>query len=150
MDFFEKMKGSVSMTGQKVSQKAKVTTESLHLTSQIKANDKMVEKLIYQVGKQCTEAHLNEEATEYEELFAEIRRLKAENQNFQEELKRLASTNPCPNCGFSNDQGTRFCKNCGNPLPEAAAQENGKKCEDCGAMNDMDSMFCYNCGNKLQ
>lgn len=27
----------------------------------------------------------------------------------------------CPNCGHENEQGDRFCANCGMPLPEAPA-----------------------------
>jgi len=45
----------------------------------IKNNDKMVDKLLYQVGLKYYEAHGQEEGTEYQELFAEINRLKSEN-----------------------------------------------------------------------
>ncbi len=39
----------------------------------------MVDKLLYQVGLKYYEAHGQEEGTEYQELFAEINRLKSEN-----------------------------------------------------------------------
>lgn len=53
MALFEKMKDSISVAGQGVSQKAKSATESVKLNNQIKSNERMLEKLTYQVGVQC-------------------------------------------------------------------------------------------------
>lgn len=50
MALFEKMKDSISVAGQGVSQKAKSATESVKLNNQIKSNERMLEKLTYQVG----------------------------------------------------------------------------------------------------
>ena len=103
----------------------------------IKNNDKMVDKLLYQVGLKYYEAHGQEEGTEYQELFAEINRLKSENAAYQQELDNLAATNKCPQCGFGNNAGAKFCISCGAPLnqtPVAPAQSApGKCCDKCGA-----------------
>ena len=50
MAFFDRMKDSLTTAGQEVSQKAKNATENVRLGNLIKNNDKMVDKLLYQVG----------------------------------------------------------------------------------------------------
>ena len=91
MAFFDRMKDSLTTAGQEVSQKAKNATENVRLGNLIKNNDKMVDKLLYQVGLKYYEAHGQEEGTEYQELFAEINRLKSENAAYQQELDNLNS-----------------------------------------------------------
>ena len=49
MAFFDRMKDSLTTAGQEVSQKAKNATENVRLGNLIKNNDKMVDKLLYQV-----------------------------------------------------------------------------------------------------
>ena len=116
MAFFDRMKDSLTTAGQEVSQKAKNATENVRLGNLIKNNDKMVDKLLYQVGLKYYEAHGQEEGTEYQELFAEINRLKSENAGYQQELDNLAATNKCSQCGFGNNASAKFCISCGAPL----------------------------------
>ena len=153
MAFFDRMKDSLTTAGQEVSQKAKNATENVRLGNLIKNNDKMVDKLLYQVGLKYYEAHGQEKGTEYQELFAEINRLKSENAAYQQELDNLAATNKCPQCGFGNNAGAKFCISCGAPLnqtPVAPAQSApGKCCDKCGALNDAEALFCTECGNRL-
>ncbi|MGB9704530.1 MAG: zinc-ribbon domain-containing protein, partial [Pyrobaculum sp.] len=47
----------------------------------------------------------------------------------------------CPQCGYVNPPGAKFCINCGYML--------GKKCPQCGFVNPPDAKFCMNCGAKL-
>lgn len=44
-------------------------------------------------------------------------------------------------CGTLNEQGSRFCRNCGAPLTE--------KCPVCGSEIPADSAFCNQCGAKI-
>lgn len=153
MALFDKMKDSISVAGQGVSQKAKSATESMKIGNQIKNNDRMIEKLTYQVGVQCVREHLKDEGSEYETLFTEILRLQNENQALQQTLQSLSAGNACPNCGFDNNQGAKFCISCGTPLNQAQAEPsapvNGKHCPSCGFVNAGDSMFCVECGTSL-
>jgi hypothetical protein len=49
----------------------------------------------------------------------------------------------CPNCGAENQQGTKFCSECGQKL-------GGKpKCPSCGTENEPGAKFCCDCGTKL-
>lgn len=147
MALFNKMKDSISMAGQGVSQKAKSTTESIRIGNQIKANDRMIEKLTYQVGVQCVSRHLNDSNSEYADLFAEILRLRQENQRYQTELQQLTTQKTCPQCGFGNNMAAKFCISCGAPLP--AAPTDGKSCPKCGFMNTEDASFCVECGTPI-
>ena len=99
MALLDKMKDTLTTAGQEVSQKAKNTAESIRINNLIKSNDKMIEKLTYQVGNKCVEQHVNETGTEYDEFFEEIIRLRKENEAYQEELKKLEETNTCGQCG---------------------------------------------------
>ena len=47
----------------------------------------------------------------------------------------------CPNCGFENIPGAKFCNECGSKL-EAI-------CPQCGTKNPSGSKFCNECGGKL-
>jgi membrane protease subunit (stomatin/prohibitin family) len=48
----------------------------------------------------------------------------------------------CPQCGYVNPPGAKFCINCGYML--------GKKCPQCGSVNPPEAKFCMNCGAKLE
>lgn len=147
MALFDKMKDSISVAGQGVSQKAKTATESVRIGNLIKTNDRMIEKLTYQVGVQCVERHVEEPDSEYAELFAEIRRLREENQRYRMELQQLTTTNACPKCGFNNNASAKFCISCGAPL--ASVPTGGKKCANCGFVNAEDAAFCVECGSPM-
>ena len=110
MAFFDRMKDSLTTAGQEVSQKAKNATENVRLGNlNQETMIRWIDKLLYQVGLKYYEAHGQEEGTEYQELFAEINRLKSENAGYQQELDNLAATNKCPQCGFGNNAGAKFC-----------------------------------------
>lgn len=48
----------------------------------------------------------------------------------------------CQGCGFDNEEGIKFCIDCGEKMEVNA-------CPECGAVNDPDDMFCEKCGAKL-
>jgi ribosomal protein L40E len=152
MAFFDKMKDSLSLAGQGVSQKAKTVSETTRINGQIKSNEKMIEKLIYQVGVQCVNNHINEENTEYSELFKEILRLRSENKEHQEMVHKLNTAKICPQCNFTNNSAAKFCVSCGAPLNAAPAPKpaEGKVCPKCGTVNSEEAMFCVECGTHLE
>lgn len=152
MALFDKMKDSISVASQGVSQKAKTATESMRLSNQMKANERMIEKLTNQVGAQCVRNHVNEAGTEYDALFSEILRLRRENQGLQAELQALSVGNVCPKCGFGNNPGSKFCISCGSPLNMNVntAPVGGKTCVHCGVVNAEDALFCVECGKRFE
>ena len=124
MKFFDKMKDSVSAVGTGVSQKVSYTADTIKLNNQIHNNDKEIEKLVYQIGLRCVKLHLDNQNSEYEELFVQIRHLQELNKTYQEELKareqsRLneletkhqAQEMPCE-CKEQIGEKTKLCQNC--------------------------------------
>lgn len=144
MKFFDKMKDSVSAVGTGVSHKVSYTADTIKLNNQIHNNDKEIEKLVYQTGLKCVKLHLDNQNSEYEELFVQIRHLQELNKTYQEELtareqSRLneletrrqvqevpqecqeqidEKTKLCQNCNKRNDIGSKFCVYCGMAFPE--------------------------------
>ena len=58
MALLGKMKDSITIAGQEVAQKTKNATEGVRIGNLIKANERMMEKLTYQVGASvCKESY---------------------------------------------------------------------------------------------
>lgn len=154
MAMLDKMKDSINAAGQGISTKIKDGLESERISAKIRDDEKMIEKLIYQVGVQCVKRHAEETGTEYEELFAEIRRLRAQIEKEKEELRLATEVKPCPQCGYGNKISSKFCVKCGSSLTVKenldASNIKEKYCTNCGFKNDGDALFCINCGNKLE
>ena len=51
----------------------------------------------------------------------------------------------CPNCGNTNDEGSKFCNSCGHKLD---ADVRGL-CPECGGVNPPSNIFCDKCGARL-
>ncbi|MEM3018936.1 MAG: SPFH domain-containing protein [Candidatus Bathyarchaeia archaeon] len=59
---------------------------------------------------------------------------------------------PCPKCGASMPQGSKFCSNCGSPLtgqPLASQGIQTKNCPNCNQAVPAESKFCLHCGFKF-
>lgn len=154
MSLFDTMKDTLSVRSQGVAQKVSNATESVKLNNQIKANQKMIDKIMYHVGEKCFEINGELEGTPYDEMFGEIHRLQAENKAFREQLQVLTVDKVCPKCGFQNSGQSKFCMNCGAVLEDKnnATQdnENGKLCASCGTVNSEEALFCVECGSRLE
>lgn len=154
MEFFGRVVDSFSTAGQGVAKKAKNTTESIKLNNQIKMNERMIEKLLCQVGKCYFEEFKDKEIDEkYKDFFQELLRLESENQKLKEELEGLTAEKICPNCGKSNEMDVNFCVNCGTSLKDLIAESSnveGIVCSRCSAVNSDEALFCVECGNKLE
>jgi len=51
----------------------------------------------------------------------------------------------CPKCGTPNPRGSRFCKECGEPLPLRTAL----RCPMCSTMNPVGNVYCDMCQARL-
>ena len=160
MDIFSRFKDSVASVTSEASQKVSYTTEKTKLNTQIRTNNKEIEKLTYQIGVKCVELHLQDEGSEYEELFSQIRRYQTENTTCEMEIKRL---------GEEYDEQTRIRQ---QELKEKQEQrekeriererenkmqaatsvpdENTVICSFCGTVNNEDAKFCIGCGKKIE
>lgn len=147
MAFMDKIVDSFSAASQDVSNRAKAVTGSVKITNQIKANERMMEKLYTQLGAQYFKDHGKETGTVYQDFFDEIHRLTMENEAYSAELEKLNTANVCPQCGHRNNLEAKFCISCGAGLNPVSKP--GNACPDCGASNDEGAVFCTECGTKL-
>lgn len=51
----------------------------------------------------------------------------------------------CRNCNKPNPLGSKFCNNCGTPLPPQTTQI----CGNCGTANPQNRLYCDSCGHRL-
>ena len=49
----------------------------------------------------------------------------------------------CANCGAELEPGTKFCSQCGKPVPQT------KVCPGCGSEQKPEAKFCSNCGHRF-
>ena len=49
----------------------------------------------------------------------------------------------CANCGTELEPGTKFCSQCGKPVPQT------KVCPGCGSEQKPEAKFCSNCGHRF-
>ncbi len=54
----------------------------------------------------------------------------------------------CPSCSTVNNEGTKFCQNCGTKLITEPPKE--CKCSSCGAVITPDMRFCSECGHRVE
>lgn len=56
----------------------------------------------------------------------------------------------CTECQAENSPLSKFCENCGKPLPKVISAKNtAKPCPSCGKNNTSSDKFCLNCGAAL-
>ncbi len=63
--------------------------------------------------------------------------------NNKEAIKNVINNKKitCPYCNTLNDEGAKFCDNCGKEL--------NKVCPNCNTLNDPNAKYCDNCGHRF-
>ena len=151
MNFFDRLKDTVSVAD--VSQKISDTTTTLKLKNQIRNNEKEIDKLTYQAGCQLVSQHLNDEDSEYKEIFQDIKRLQTENSSITDELQRMREEQEKLQQMKEEQAKLKRIKEEQTIMQQQeqkrAMQESLKTCTKCGCDNAISAKFCVYCGNPL-
>lgn len=172
MSFFDKMKETFTTTSTGVTQKINSTTDIMKYNTKIKNNEKEIERLIYQVGKEQVSSHLFDEESEHAHLFSQIKKLQTENQSITAEIERIKEEQE--NARLAEEarkQEAAIQKEVARRQQEAKVQQelrnrqvysqpmpqlepnlsaaDMKFCPNCGQPNEKDSMFCAYCGSRF-
>jgi hypothetical protein len=138
------------------SDSAKRRWSTITRLAKLEVTDERVAALLEEMATQDPQQYVREEAQKvvsqpaYQELLRR-QRAQAEERRAVEQAERdaqlaaqqAATSLPtqCPNCGYENPPGVKFCQNCGNSMTS--------KCRRCGTPNTLGVVFCGNCGVKL-
>ena len=68
---------------------------------------------------------------------------KAEAGAREQAAQQAAQSRTCPQCGWENPEGTKFCQECGTQMSQPSF------CPNCGQQNPPGTRFCGGCGTKL-
>ncbi len=91
MDFFNRVKDTVmdTVASTGVSQKVAHTTGTLKLNQLIKFNEKEIEKITLEIGRDYVEHHLQETDSEYGPQLERIKELQSEIEKFTGQIENL-------------------------------------------------------------
>lgn len=130
MDFFSKLKNTISDTTKDVTQKTKDVMEMSKLKSQISSEDKRIEEAYTAIGKLFFEQNAGEVSEQYVELFNTINDAKAKIAQYNTELCVLKGTYNCPSCGAEVQVSAAFCAGCGAKLEPPVAPKAEEAAEE--------------------
>ena len=68
---------------------------------------------------------------------------KAEAEAREQAAQQASQSRTCPQCGWENPEGTKFCQECGTQMSQPSF------CPNCGQQNPSGTHFCSGCGTKL-
>lgn len=145
MSFFDKLKDTVSAAD--FSQKISGTTTVLKLKNQKKMNEKEIDRLIFEAGRQLVSQHLDDNDSEYAEIFQKIKRLQEENLSILDELQRMKEEQE--RLQRMKEEQERLQRMKEAQEQERVIQGPFRTCEKCGEKNGNSAKFCVYCGNPL-
>lgn len=155
MAFFEDLGKKITQTSQGVVQKTKDTAEVIKLNGMISDEEKRINNLYAQIGKQYFELHFEAPEPALQSFVLEIKEAKSSIEDYSEQVKKLKGIVRCPNCGGDVQYGAPFCSSCGTRMEVNAEQtpmsnENVKRCVSCGMPINEGCFFCTHCGTKVE
>ncbi len=155
MAFFEDLGKKITQTSQGVVQKTKDTAEVIKLNGMISDEEKHMNSLYTQIGKQYFELHSGAPEAALQDYVSEIKAAKIRIEDYSEQAKKLKGVVCCPNCGGDVQYGAPFCSSCGmkmeiNAEQAVAGNSNVKRCVACGMPLNEGSVFCTHCGARVE
>lgn len=154
MGFFDDVSRQVSSCGRMAAKKTRDVSDTVKLNAQVMEEERKVNNLYAQLGRQYYSLHTDREEPEFYDLVNTIRASETKINVLKKQIQDIKGTNNCKNCGAEVAKGAAFCSVCGAAVPkeEAAPGFNNTdfiKCPGCGAEIEKGTNFCTSCGTPL-
>lgn len=117
MEFFEKLKSTISTTAKSAAKKSNEIVEITKLKMAISGAEADIARLMRDIGELVYEGYKGEmeaDAGEMEELCTQIDAKYAEIADAKDQLRTLKKLKQCPVCLEESDPEAAFCARCGN------------------------------------
>ncbi len=163
MGLFDEIGKEIGKFAKTAADKTSNMVETTRLGSKISAQNDNIARLKAKIGEFYWEKFVAGEPCDpaLEETFAEIENAIAQIASFEAEIRAIkeseaqavpataqAAGAKCGSCGASNDDGARFCRECGSAILQEAAESGKLLCPTCGAQLAAEAKFCGECGGK--
>lgn len=155
MEFFNDLGKKFSHAARTVQERTREGVESTKLTVDIRAARAELDARLLALGRAYYEHVANGAPEVNETLIRAVRESIAQIESLTAQRDRVRQLTRCPACGSAQPDGSRFCANCGRPMPEQPPQvydapaDGVQYCEQCGAMREGSARFCEVCGSSF-
>lgn len=146
MGFFDNVSKQVTTYSQKAVQKTKDVSEIMRINAEISDEEKKIDSLCLQIGKQYYSTHKDTPDGEFMELLDEITSSEKKICQYKKEIQDIKGIDICAKCGAEVPKGAMFCSSCGTSISD---DEKRVKCPSCGAIIKAGIRFCTSCGAAL-
>ncbi len=152
MAFFDDLGKKLSQAGQNMAQKTKDFSEVNKLNSAIASEEKKVNNIYLQLGKEYYQRHTNDSEACFEQLVSAIKASEAQIAALRQQIQDIKGITRCEKCGADILNNAAFCSSCGASAPVKApvvSAEAGVQCPSCGHTVAAGTKFCTSCGSPL-
>ena len=168
MGLFDEIGKEIGKFAKTAADKTSNMVEVTRLGAKIGAQNESIAKLKAQIGEfywskyaagETCDSALEDVFREIEaglaqiaSLEAEVRAIKESEAQAQQTVRTTAAPAggaKCDSCGAANEEGARFCRECGSAILQQAAESGKLLCPTCGAALAAEAKFCGECGGKV-
>lgn len=115
-EFLDRVSDTVMTAGKVVSDKARNVTDITKAKYELSTKESELKDKYRLIGERFFEEHKDDHDEKYDEVFAEIERLKDEIEEINDKIVGLKGSKLCPSCGAEVSEGANFCGKCGASL----------------------------------
>ncbi len=141
MEIINRVNKTISDAGQRTRDVADIAS----LNNKINENNRRIKQLYTEIGEAYYNAHSEDADSSVLETVTEVHELKAQNEEWNDQIQKLRGFIKCPNCGEYVPDNTPYCTSCGHRL----LADDVVVCPSCGKVLEKGMPFCQYCGSPL-
>lgn len=150
MNFIDDFTQKLTQTGQSAIQKTKEYAESVKINSRISDEERKLNGIYQQIGKQYCISHQESCEPEFSELLGKVKTVEKNIAELREQMNAQKGSAKCQSCGSELPPDAKFCAVCGTAVSFKQETEKSQRfCPQCGAPAENDDLFCAGCGMRL-